>query len=196
MKLAVLTSVLVLSLAACGGSRDEAAAPAAAEPSTGSSAAEPPSAEPSAQECPLQATTVQPPAGASTDLTQKPVVAGSTAPPPTEVTVADVVVGTGDEATTGSQVQARYVGAFYESGAEFDSSWSRGPDETIPFQVCARGVIPGFAIAPEGMRVGGRRIVTIPAEYGYGEQGSPPTIPPNAPLVFVIDLVDVTAPTG
>jgi peptidylprolyl isomerase len=52
--------------------------------------------------------------------------------------------------------------------------------------------VPGFSIAPTGMKVGGRRQVTIPAEFGYGEEGSPPTIPGGAALVFVIDLVKVT----
>ena len=59
-----------------------------------------------------------------------------------------------------------------------------------------RHPIPGFAIAPTGMKVGGRRQVTIPAEFGYGEQGSPPAIPGGAALVFVIDLVKVTPPAG
>ena len=90
----------------------------------------------------------------------------------------------------------KYVGALYETGKEFDSSWKTSPTQTLPFTVCSAGVIPGFAIAPTGMKVGGRRQVTIPALYGYGAEGSPPAIPANATLVFVIDLVKVTPPAG
>ena len=63
--------------------------------------------------------------GISTDLAEAPEVAGSDAPPPTELVVEDVVVGTGAEAVEGSSVALKYVGAFYETGEEFDSSWSR-----------------------------------------------------------------------
>lgn len=181
---------LATSLAACGGSDDESvAAPAAASPSAAASSA--PSAEPSSQECPIQATEVPAPAGATKDLKTKPVVKGSTTPPPAVIQYADVVEGDGAEAVTGSQVEVKYVGAFYDSGKEFDSSWSRGPEEVIPFGICQEGVIPGFAVGPTGMKVGGRRQITIPAPFGYGEQGSPPTIPGGAALVFVVDLVKV-----
>ena len=197
MRVAVLTGALVLCLAACGGTRDDVAAPASPPPgSTPSAPAAAPPSEPAAQECPLQARTVEPPAGATTDLAVKPVIAPSSAPPPEEVTVADIVVGSGDEATTRSQVEAKYVGPFYESAEEFDSSWSQGPDQTIPFTVCANGTVPGFAIGPTGMKAGGRRLITIPAQYGYGAEGQPPTIPPNSTLVFVIDLVSVSPPQG
>ncbi len=197
----LLTGALVLALAGCGGTSDDAAfAPGATStprsentPAAGAGAKAAPAA---AKECPIKATTVPAPAGATTDLSVKPVIAPSTAPPPTDVTVADIVVGTGAEATTLSSVEAKYVGALYETGAEFDSSWKISPQETIPFTACANGTVPGFAIAPIGMKVGGRRLVTIPAELGYGAQGQPPTIPPNATLVFVLDLVKVTPPAG
>ena len=167
------------TLAACGGSEP---APIAA-PSTSPSA--------TAQECPLKATQVDPPAGATTDLATKPVVAPASAAAPTELQYADLVEGDGAEAVTGSQVKVKYVGAFYETGKEFDSSWSRDANETLPFGICQQGVIPGFAVGPTGMKVGGRRQITIPSEHGYGAQGSPPTIPANATLVFVVDLVTV-----
>jgi peptidylprolyl isomerase len=85
-------------------------------------------------------------------------------------------------------VAVKYVGAFYESGEEFDSSWSRGADETLPVTVGAGRVIDGFDQGIEGMQVGGRRMVTIPSELGYGPNGQGP-IPGDATLVFVIDLV-------
>ncbi len=127
----------------------------------------------------------------STDLTEAPAVPPSDTPPPTELEVSDVVVGDGPEAVEGSTVALKYVGAFYETGEEFDSSWSRGADETLPVTLGQGQVIPGFEQAVYGMQVGGRRIVTIPSELGYGPQGQGP-IPGDATLVFVIDLVSVS----
>lgn len=197
MRRALLTAALVLALAGCGGTSDDTAAGASATtPSASGSTSSSAGPSAAAQECPITATTVAPPAGATTDLTKKPEIAPNSAPPPTAVTVADIVVGTGDEATTLSLVEVKYVGALYQTGVEFDSSWKTSPDTTFPFTVCATGTVPGFAIAPTGMKVGGRRQVTIPPEYGYGTDGSPPAIPGGATLVFVIDLVKVTPPTG
>ncbi|TFV48537.1 FKBP-type peptidyl-prolyl cis-trans isomerase [Blastococcus sp. TF02A_35] len=110
--------------------------------------------------------------------------------PPTELGIEDVVVGDGEEAVTGSTVEVKYVGAFYETGEEFDSSWSRGEEETLPVQLGSGMVIEGFDQGITGMKEGGRRAVTIPSELGYGPNGQGP-IPGDATLVFVIDLVDV-----
>jgi len=166
-------------LTACGGGDGDGGSDTAAE------------ATPSAATCPLTAQEVPAPAGATTDLATKPVIAPGTAPAPKDLQYSDIVVGDGDEAKTGDQVTVKYVGAIYETGKEFDSSWSRGPEETFPFGVCRQGVVPGFAVGPTGMKVGGRRQITIPAHLGYGAQGSPPAIPANATLVFVVDLVEV-----
>jgi len=175
------------TLAACGGSDEESVAgPAESSPSAEASAAA------SSPPCPITATEVDAPAGASTDLEVKPVVKPNKTAPPEAVQYADLVEGDGAEAVTGSQVEVKYVGAFYDTGKEFDSSWSRGPDETLPFGICQQGVIPGFAVGPTGMKVGGRRQIIIPSELGYGAQGSPPTIPGGAALVFVVDLVNVS----
>lgn len=176
---------LAAGLSACGGSGTDSVA-SAPEPSSAA-----PSAATSSPACPLTATEVPAPAGATTDLATKPVVKPSTTPPPTGVQYADLVVGDGAEAVTGSQVKVKYVGALYQTGKEFDSSWSRGADETLPFGICQQGVIPGFAVGPSGMKVGGRRLITIPSQLGYGEAGSPPAIPGGAALVFVVDLVKV-----
>ena len=178
---------LAASLAACGGSDNESVAgPAATSPSAEASAAA------SSPPCPITATEVPVPAGATKDLKTKPVVKPTKTPPPEAVQYADIVEGDGAEAVTGSQVEVKYVGAFYDTGKEFDSSWSRGPDETLPFGICQQGVIPGFAVGPTGMKVGGRRQIIIPSELGYGAQGQPPTIPGGAALVFVVDLVSVS----
>lgn len=125
------------------------------------------------------------------DLSVAPAVPATDAAPPTELVTTDVVVGDGPTATAGSTVEVKYVGAFYETGEEFDSSWSRSAEETLPFTVGAGEVIPGFEQGVEGMAVGGRRAITIPSELGYGEQGTGP-IPGGATLVFVVDLVTVT----
>ena len=184
---ALTALALAASLAACGGSNDESVAgPAAASPSAQATAAA------SSPPCPITATEVPVPAGATKDLKTKPVVKPTKTPPPETVQYADIVEGDGAEAVTGSQVEVKYVGAFYDTGKEFDSSWSRGPDETLPFGICQEGVIPGFAVGPTGMKIGGRRQIIIPSELGYGAQGSPPTIPGGAALVFVVDLVTVS----
>ena len=148
-------------------------------------------ASPSALSCPITAEEAPAPAGAVTDLATKPVIAPGTGTAPKELQYADVVVGDGEEAETGDQVTVKYVGAIYETGKEFDSSWSRSAEETLPFGICREGVVPGFAVGPTGMKVGGRRQITIPAYLAYGAEGRPPTIPPNSTLVFVVDLVEV-----
>ena len=175
----LLSLALAGVLTACGGGDGDSGDDTAAE------------ATPSAPTCPLEATEVPAPAGATTDLATKPVVAPGTAPAPKELQYADIVEGDGEEAKTGDQVTVKYLGAIYETGKEFDSSWSRGPEETFPFGICREGVVPGFAVGPTGMKVGGRRHIVIPPELGYGAQGSPPAIPPNSTLVFVVDLVEV-----
>jgi FKBP-type peptidyl-prolyl cis-trans isomerase len=126
----------------------------------------------------------------STDLSEAPDVPAFDEPAPDELEVEDVVVGDGAEATEGTTAQVKYVGAFYETGEEFDSSWSRGEDETLEVTLGAGQVIPGFEQGIEGMQVGGRRVVTIPSELGYGDQDRGP-IPGGSTLVFVIDLVSV-----
>lgn len=175
--------LLTTGLTACnGGGGGANATDPSAEP-TGSASPKPPP-------CPVTATQVPAPTGSSTDPAVKPVVAPSTTPPPTDVQVADIVNGTGMPAKAGSRVEVKYVGAFYDTGAEFDSTWKRGPNSTLPFTACQDGVIVGFGIGPIGMKVGGRRQVTIPSDFGYGPKGQGP-IPGGATLVFVIDLVKV-----
>lgn len=187
----ILAVALATALSACGSENSDdptVAAPESASPTPSAT----PSTSESPEECPLLPVPGPAPEGASTDLSTQPTVTGSTEPAPTEVQVADIVEGDGDEVAAGDQIEVKYVGAFYDSGEEFDSSWSRGAEETLPFGVCQQGVIPGFSIGPIGMKVGGRREITIPSEFGYGAEGSPPTIPGGAALVFVIDLVAVT----
>jgi len=123
----------------------------------------------------------------ATNLKTAPVVSAGTPPPPTSLLTKDLVVGTGTEASASSTVVVQYVGANYADGKVFDSSWQRGAAATFPLS----GVIPGFAQGIVGMKVGGRRVIVIPAALGYGAAGSPPAVAGNETLVFVVDLVSV-----
>lgn len=182
---AVLASLaLVVTLTACGGD-DAADDPTVAAPSAAATT------EPAEVECEEVPATEEPAPDATTDLTVKPQPQIDEGPPPCDLVVTDIVVGTGAEAGPGVQADVKYVGALYDGGTEFDSSWSRGPEETLPVPLGQGGVIPGFEEGITGMREGGRRQVVIPGDLAYGPAGRPP-IPPNATLVFVIDLVKVT----
>jgi hypothetical protein len=185
---ALLALVLATSLTACGG--NDGGDPTLTQPSAPPTSFASPAA-PSQEPCEERPPTTPPPAGAIEDLGTKPAVQPNDAPPPCGLVVSDIVVGTGQEAVEGSMVAVKYVGAFYETGEEFDSSWSRGADETLPVELGAGQVIPGFDMGITGMKVGGRRQITIPSELGYGRRGQGP-IPGGATLVFVIDLVEVT----
>jgi peptidylprolyl isomerase len=102
----------------------------------------------------------------------------------------DLITGTGAVAKEGSNVTVNYVGVLYKTGKEFDSSWSR--KQTFSTPLASGSVIPGWVQGIAGMKVGGRRELIIPPSLGYGKAGSPPTIPPNATLVFVVDLLGVS----
>ena len=123
------------------------------------------------------------------DAGSKPTVAVPKGPPPTQLVVKDLKEGDGAEAKAGDQVSVQYVGVLYDNGEEFDASYDRG--QPFAFQLGSGQVIPGWDQGVEGMKVGGRRELVIPPDLAYGQAGQPPTIPPNATLVFVIDLVSV-----
>lgn len=105
----------------------------------------------------------------------------------TELQKIDQVVGTGAEVKAGDTVTAHYTGALAKDGTIFDTSFDRGEPATFPLS----GVIKGWQEGVPGMKVGGKRRLLIPAALGYGEQGSPPKIGPNEPLVFDIELVKI-----
>jgi peptidylprolyl isomerase len=109
--------------------------------------------------------------------------------PPTDLVVEDLSVGTGTEATPGSTVSAHYVGVAHSTGEEFDASWNRGAP--LDFRLGVGMVIAGWDQGIAGMKVGGRRRLTIPAHKAYGERGAGGVIKPGATLVFVVDLVGV-----
>jgi peptidylprolyl isomerase len=119
----------------------------------------------------------------------KPRVAVPQGAPPKKLETRELESGSGAEAKPRDEVTVQYVGVGYESGEEFDSSWSR--NEPFSFTLGAGEVIPGWDQGVEGMKVGGRRELVIPPELAYGEAGAPPAIGPNETLVFVIDLLEV-----
>ncbi|HEU4953327.1 MAG TPA: FKBP-type peptidyl-prolyl cis-trans isomerase [Gemmatimonadales bacterium] len=100
----------------------------------------------------------------------------------------DVAVGSGEEATAGRTAVVHYTG-WLPDGKKFDSSRDRG--EPFSFPLGAGQVIAGWDQGVAGMKVGGRRKLVIPSELGYGASGAPPDIPPNATLVFDVELLGV-----
>jgi peptidylprolyl isomerase len=108
---------------------------------------------------------------------------------PFELGIDDLVEGEGKEATRGSKVSVHYVGVAFSTGDEFDASWNRG--EPFEFKLGAGQVIPGWDAGVEGMKVGGRRKLTIPSAMAYGARGAGGVIKPHEPLVFVVDLLSV-----
>jgi peptidylprolyl isomerase len=120
-------------------------------------------------------------------LSKEPHVTPPSGPPPTKLVTKEMVTGTGTAAKTGSAVAVNYVGALYKTGKVFDASWKR--NEPFTFTLGKGQVIPGWEQGIVGMKVGGRRELIIPAALGYGAKGSPPSIPPNEALVFIVDLL-------
>ncbi len=120
-------------------------------------------------------------------LASKPKVTVPTGAPPSTLETKELIKGSGAEAKAGQSVTVNYVGVLYHGGKEFDSSWKRS--EPFTFTLGKGQVIKGWDQGVAGMKVGGRRELIIPSELAYGKTGSPPTIPPNAPLVFVVDLL-------
>ena len=107
----------------------------------------------------------------------------------------DEVTGTGHEALAGRRVVVHYTGWLYneskpdKKGSKFDSSRDR--NDPFDFRLGRGEVIRGWDEGVAGMKVGGRRTLTLPPDYGYGARGFPPDIPPNSTLVFDVELLDV-----
>jgi peptidylprolyl isomerase len=120
----------------------------------------------------------------------KPDVTIPDAAPPGDLVKDDLEVGTGPEATPGQRVEVHYVGVAWSDGKQFDASWDRG--DTFRFRLGGGEVIAGWDQGVAGMKVGGRRRLTIPPNLGYGARGAGGAIKPNETLVFVVDLVGVS----
>ena len=119
----------------------------------------------------------------------KPEVTIPDTPPPADLVIEDLVVGDGPEATPGQPVEVHYVGVAWSTGREFDASWDRGG--SFGFRLGAGQVITGWDEGVAGMKLGGRRRLTIPPAKGYGAAGAGGVIGPNETLVFVVDLLGV-----
>ncbi|NUO57196.1 MAG: FKBP-type peptidyl-prolyl cis-trans isomerase [Hamadaea sp.] len=130
----------------------------------------------------------------STDTKNKPTVTFTgDAEKPSGLQVTDIVEGSGDAAKIGDSVAVQYVGISWSTQKQFDSSWDRGAQ---PFTVAPLGqarVIDGWNQGLVGAKVGGRRLIVIPPNLGYGAQGAGGVIGPNETLVFVVDVVSINA---
>ena len=109
--------------------------------------------------------------------------------PPADLVIEDITVGDGAEASAGSTVAAHYVGVAHSTGEEFDASWNRGAP--LDFRLGVGMVIAGWDQGIAGMKVGGRRRLTIPPHLAYGDRGAGGAIKPGETLIFVVDLMDV-----
>src|SRR3954451_9625651 len=121
---------------------------------------------------------------------EKPIVDVPTdEEPPATLEIEDLVVGEGDEAAAGKSVEVHYVGVAWSNGRQFDASWDR--QESFRFGLGRGEVIKGWDDGVAGMKVGGRRRITIPPDLGYGSTGAGGVIKGGETLVFVVDLLDV-----
>lgn len=130
--------------------------------------------------------TVQPKVSGS--LTSKPKISDASGDPPSKMIEKDIKVGSGKTAKSGDKVTVNYVGHNWSNNAEFDTSWGK---QAFSFTLGDGQVIAGWDEGVEGMKVGGRRLLIIPPDKGYGAQGQG-SIPANETLIFVVDLKKVS----
>jgi peptidylprolyl isomerase len=122
---------------------------------------------------------------------QKPEITIPDGPPSYRLELEDLITGDGDEATAGQIVTVHYVGVAWSTRRQFDASWDRG--DPFHFKLGKGDVIAGWDQGVLGMRVGGRRQITIPPLLGYGKRGAGRVIGPDETLVFIVDLLGVRA---
>ncbi|MET8858437.1 MULTISPECIES: FKBP-type peptidyl-prolyl cis-trans isomerase [unclassified Streptomyces] len=120
---------------------------------------------------------------------EKPEIDFPEGEPPADLEIKDIWEGDGPEAKSGQNVTVHYVGVSFSTGEEFDASWNRG--EPFRFPLGGGRVIKGWDKGVQGMKVGGRRRLTIPAHLAYGDQSPTPAIKPGETLIFVVDLIAV-----
>ncbi|MER7046325.1 FKBP-type peptidyl-prolyl cis-trans isomerase [Streptomyces jumonjinensis] len=120
---------------------------------------------------------------------EKPEIDFPEGEPPADLEIRDIWEGDGVVAKAGDLVTVHYVGVSFSTGEEFDASWNRG--ETFKFPLGAGRVIAGWDKGVQGMKVGGRRRLTIPAHLAYGDRGAGARIKPGETLIFVVDLIAV-----
>jgi peptidylprolyl isomerase len=184
--LAALAATALL-LSACGGGAKESEADRFAR--TAAQQAKTQASLPAVPTPTVTATKATPSSG-ERDIATKPKIPKASGAAPKTLKAEDLIAGKGAAAKSGDKISVRYVGVLFDTNKEFDSSWKRGK---APFQVTlGQGqVIQGWDQGLVGMKVGGRRRLTIPPDLAYGAQGQPPTIPANATLVFDVDLTKI-----
>ena len=187
-RLLPLALLLLLALAACGGGEQTASIPSGDETTSASSGTTETEteAEPAPKPGKPTPATRELAAKVGKATKKRPKVPKPSGPPPKQLVIHDIVEGSGAAAKSGDQVEVDYVGANWSNGSEFDASWKR--KQTFPFTLGNGDVIPGWDQGVAGMKKGGRRLLVIPPDLGYGAQGQPPDIPPDETLVFVVDL--------
>jgi peptidylprolyl isomerase len=185
--LAALAATALLASACGGGGAKESAADKFAR--TAEQQAKTQASVPEATTPTVTATKATPSSG-ERNIATKPKIPKASGAAPKTLKVEDLIEGKGAAAKSGDKIAVRYVGVLFDNNKEFDSSWKRGK---APFQLTlGQGqVIPGWDQGLLGMKVGGRRELTIPPNLAYGPQGQPPTIKPNETLVFVVDLLSI-----
>jgi peptidylprolyl isomerase len=176
-------------LAACGsstktadipsGSGDTSAATATTPTTTTQTTAKPSFGKPTAE-----IKKIADAVGTSTK--KKPKIIKPTGKPPTKLTVVDIVPGKGTGAQDGDSVTVDYAGDSWSTGKEFDASWKSG--QPLPLTLGQGSVIKGWDQGLVGMKPGGRRLLVIPPDLGYGASGSGSAIKPNETLIFVVDM--------
>ena len=124
----------------------------------------------------------------SKDTSKKPTITKPSGDPPTKLVTKDVVVGKGAAAKNGDKLEMHYLGALFD-GEQFEASWDS--DQPFPLTLGEGNVIPGWDQGIVGMKEGGRRLLVIPPDLAYGEQGQG-NIPPDATLIFVVDVIKKT----
>ena len=122
-------------------------------------------------------------------MSEKPLVEPHLGDAPTGLIIEDLIEGTGEVAEAGQLAVVHYVGVGMTSGEQFDASWDR--NEPFSFPLGAGYVIKGWDQGVQGMKVGGRRRLVIPAHLGYGNQGAGGVIAPGETLIFVVDLLEL-----
>lgn len=143
----------------------------------------------------LTAEPAKPPLKIPADLKTEPTFSVPTDCNPSKLQTKDLITGTGATVHAGQTITVNYVGKVCKTGKVFDASWTRHQTFTTTLaatSATSQGVIPGWVQGISGMKVGGRRELIIPSSLAYGKAGQPPTIPPNATLVFVVDLLQVS----
>jgi peptidylprolyl isomerase len=188
-RILVALAAIALLTSACGGGTKESEADKFAQTAEQQAKTLTSAAANDTTQAPPSVTKATPSAG-ERDINTKPKIPKQTGSPPKTLKVEDLITGKGPAAKSGDKISVRYVGVLYDNNKEFDSSWKRGK---APFQLTlGQGqVIQGWDQGLVGMKVGGRRRLTIPPDLAYGAQGQPPTIPANSTLVFDVDLTKI-----